>query len=153
MKLKILTVFIALHSCDSIAAPKYLVCQGTSYHFIKRIEDAENRRDLRVQTTPKIVARETYILENNRIYDENKKEIKDCKIDQYAIKCNEELKRSSVFPDFAFFKEVFINRIDGTIKSNYGSHQYNIIQDGIKQIELFFTYFDGACELNSDVKF
>lgn len=144
---------MALYSCCAVATPKYLTCKGTSYSFVKRIEDAESRRDLRVQTTPKVEHTETYILENNKIYDENKKEMKECKIEQYKIMCNEQLKRSSVFPNFAFFKEISINRIDGAIKSSQGSHQYDITEGGIKQIELFFTYFDGFCQITNDVQF
>ena len=137
----------------SVAQDLYLTCDGVGRTDITD-RDAETRSEiLKFQQIPPKSHSKTFIIKNAKVFSEGSAtELKNCNVSQYFIKCERPL-TESLFPNWLFFYDLEINRINGSIKEQSGHHANSGKTDGKNSVQITQTYFDGTCKKTNELTF
>jgi len=154
MKAKtIFTMCILLIANLSVAQELYLTCDGIRRTDIED-RDAETRSEiLKFQQIPPKSHSRTFIIKNAKVFsDGSATEEKNCDVSQYLIKCERPLTESFI-PNWLFFYDLEINRINGSIKERSGHHANSGKTDGKNSVQIVQIHFNGTCKKTNQLAF
>ncbi len=152
MKLKYLLFLSILGPIDALALQKYLVCTGSGYMTVRDVEN-KTGKTLRYQETKPEQKFETYILGEGRLYNEELKEISECKVSQTLIVCDGSWKTNKWLEGTKFKNSLNINRINGRLKKERINHTETRFNNEISATQVTNVYFEGFCEFKKETKF
>jgi hypothetical protein len=137
----------------SVAQELYLTCEGVKSTDITD-RDAETRIEiLKFQKIPPKKHSMTFIIKNTKVFsDGSTTELKNCNVSQYSIKCERPL-TESVIPNWLFFYDLEIDRINGSIKERSGHHANSGKTNGQNSVQIVQSYFDGTCKKTNQLAF
>jgi hypothetical protein len=152
MKIKFLLILIIFWAAEASASKKYLICSGS---YSMTVEDVENKtgKRLRYQDPEPDQKFATYILENSKLYDENLREISNCKVSQTMITCESPWESNSWDPEEKHREKLQINRVNGRIETESISHRPTLYEKVINATQIVRFVMKGFCDLKNDTKF
>ena len=154
MKAKtIFAMCILLTTNLSVAQELYLTCDGFRRTDITD-RDAETRSEiLKFQQIPSKKHSKTFIIKNAKVFsDGSATELKNCNVSQYLIKCESHMTESFI-PNWLFFYNLEINRINGSINERSGHNENSGKTNGQNSVRNVQSYFDGTCKKTNELTF
>ena len=143
-------LFLVANLCA--AQEIYLTCNGVS-NTTDTMLDEETRNDLREPRSHSPYERTiTFIVKSGKIFHGvTAKEISNCDVDQYSIKCNGPL--TETMKNFWTFYDLKIDRINGSFTQKSGQHTYGRKVNGRTAVGVSITYLDGSCNRTNRLAF
>jgi len=143
----ILSVPLICHATET-----FLICEGVTESSLIDRDEETRRTILRIQPLRPTQNTKSYILSNGGIRMSNSKsELKNCSITKHYIKCERpisELKNNS-----RSFWNLEINRVDGKIAEQFGTHVYGGKVNGVNAVQIAIWTFTGTCKRTSQLLF
>ncbi len=143
----ILSVPLFCHATET-----YLICDGMTNSSLVDRDEETRRTVLRHQPDWTNQDAKTFILSNGEIRTPNSKsELKNCSITKHYIKCERPI--SQLKDNWRDFWNLEINRVDGKIVEQFGTHVYGGKVNGVNAVQIAIWTFTGTCKRTSQLLF
>jgi hypothetical protein len=134
------------------ATETFLICSGVTESSLIDRDEETRRTILRDQPDRPTQNSKSYILSNGAIKQSNStNDLKNCNITQYLILCERPI--SKLKDNWRDFWKLEINRVDGKIVEQFGTHAYGGKVNGVNAIQIYSSTFTGTCRRTSQLLF
>ena len=134
------------------ATETYLICDGMTNSSLVDRDEETRRTILREQPVWTNQDSKSFILSNGEIRTPNSKsELKNCSITKHYIKCERPI--SEFINNSRYFWNLEINRVDGKIVEQSGTHVYGGKVNGVNAVQIAIWTFTGTCKRTSQLLF
>ena len=136
----------------SVAQELYLTCEGVKSTDITD-RDAETRSGiLKYQQLPAKKEARTFVIKAGKIFSGGiGTELKNCEVSDYLIKCDRPL--TEIMKNMLAFSNLEINRINGSIREQFGNHTLGGKVDGQNSVQIAISNFEGTCKKTNQLAF